>query len=826
MTLRHDVRYAIRLLRREPGYALLAVLTMALGIGVATTLFSVTYGVMMKPLPWPDPDRVVRLTEMRKGQQGRIRGTITNGAYLAWREQASTVEAIGGYSVVPGASTLSRGEGEPLRVQVGRATASLFEVLGVRPIRGRLFTEADTPSGFRRGTPPDPAVIILSYSLWQDWFGGRDDAVGSVVRADDMPVTIAGVMPPGFTFPDRDTRAWLPMTIGSVMTDSGFQRMMIFGALARLKPGVSPQQAAAEGTARARSAPDPGFTAVAMFGSTAPAEVAVTRAADAMTAEVRPALQILLAAVALLLATATANVGGLQLARATARRREIAVRAAIGAGRARIVRQLVVESGVVAAAGAAAGMALVVALHRALPALLPPDFPRVGDIAIDPHVLAFALAIVAGTSVGCGLLPAAELARVNVAEALADDSAASAAGAWRSRTARWRTGVMAAQIAVACVLLVGAALLARSFVALTRADRGYDADHVLTARVDLPRRYDGPARAAFADRVVERIRSSPGVVHAAAGNALPFMSAGGTFGFKMPSPTNPSVTLQAQTLTRVVSPGYFQAMRLRLAAGRLLADADTLTTRPVIVVNRSFAQRYLGSSPLGTRVPLTFGEGRPDCDVVGIVDDMRQGDVTDPPAPEAFASYRQMPTRLLNAALFFVVRTGDDPTPHAAALRTAVREVDESVAVDSIVTLDERVMTSLAKPRLYAALLTGFAIAALAIAGVGLFGVLSYSVAQRSREIGVRTALGAQRGDVIALVLRQAMAVALVGVAAGLFASFALSAYLAAFLYGVAAHDPAIFVACAVGVVIVAACACVVPARRAAAVDPVVALKG
>jgi putative ABC transport system permease protein len=552
----------------------------------------------------------------------------------------------------------------------------------------------------------------------------------------------------------------------------------------------------------------------------------VTPAADAMTAEVRPALQILLAAVALLLATATANVGGLQLARATVRRREIAVRAAIGAGRARIVRQLVVESSVLAAAGACAGMALVVALHRALPALLPPDFPRVGEIAIDPHVLAFALAIVAATSVVCGLLPAAQLARVDVAAALAEESAASAAGAWRSRSARMRSAVMAAQIAVACVLLVGAALLARSFVALMRADRGYDPSHVLTARVDLPRRYDGAARAAFADRVIERIRSSPRVVHAAAGNALPFVSGGGSVGFKMPSPSNPSVMLQVQTLTRLVSPEYFHALRLRLIAGRLLSDADTLTTRPAIVVNRSFAQRYLGSSPLGARVPLAFGEGRPDGDVVGIVDDMRQGDVTDPPAAETFASYRQMPARLLNGPLVFIVRTDDDPTRHAAALRTAVREQDGAAPVDSIVTLDERVMTSLAKPRLYAALLIGFAVAALAIAGVGLFGVLSYSVSQRSREIGVRTALGAQRGDVIALVLRQATAVALAGVAAGLLASFASSAYLAAFLYGVASHDPATFAAAGVTVIVVAGLACVVPARRAAAVDPVVVLKG
>jgi putative ABC transport system permease protein len=675
-----------------------------------------------------------------------------------------------------------------------------------------------------RGAYPDPHVIIISHALWHDWFGGRDDAIGTVMRLDDLPVTVIGVMPRGFAFPDAETRAWLPMPIGSVI-DQGVQRITIFGALARLKSGVSPQQAAAEATARARTAPDPGFAAVGMFGSNAPPDIEVTAARDAMTADVRPAIVLLLAAVALLLATATANVGSLQLARATTRRREIAVRSAIGAGGARIVRQLIVESALVGLAGGAAGVALAIALHRALPSLLPADFPRTGDIAVNAPVLVFALVVSLVTSVACGLLPAIPATRLDLAGVLAEDGAASTGGAWQSRSGRLRTIIMASQIAVACLLLVGAVLLSRSFVALMHADRGYDPANILTARLDLPRRYDGARRVAFADSVVERLRATAGVVHVAAANTLPFLTIGNMTAFSMPSPTDPAIKQQVSALTRLVGPEYFQTLRLRLRQGRLLTDADTLTTRPVIVVNRTFADRYLGPAPLGARVPMTFGDGRPDCDVVGIVDDMRQASVTDGRTAEMFVSYRQLPNRLVNGSLILVVRTADDPAAHVSMLRAAVREQDSTVVADSIMTLEERVMTSLAKPRLYAVLLTGFAMAALAIAGVGLFGVLSYGVAQRSREIGVRTALGAQPRDIVVLVLKHAAAVAIAGVAIGLWASFALTKYVAAFLYGVTAHDAVSFVVVAGLLIVVAAIACVVPARRAARIDPMIVLR-
>jgi predicted permease len=422
-------------------------------------------------------------------------------------------------------------------------------------------------------------------------------------------------------------------------------------------------------------------------------------------------------------------------------------------------------------------------------------------------------------------LPAFEASRVDVMHALAEESAASTGGAWRSRAARLRAVVMGAQVAVACLLLVGAALLGRSFVALMHADRGYDPASILSARVDLPRRYTPPQRVAFADAASARLGGAPGVVAAAVGNALPFVSMGGVIVFEMPSPNDPGVKLQVQATSRLVGTQYARAMGLRLVMGRWLLDSDTETTRPAIVVNRSFAQKYLGDNPIGMRVPMSFGEGRPDGDVVGLVEDMRQADVTDGPAAEVFVSYRQMPARLANGPMVLVMRTSDDPMAHVSAMRTAVREQDPSIALDSIMTMEERVATSLAKPRLYALLLTGFAVAALAIAGVGLFGILSYSVAQRSREIGVRSALGAQLSDIVALVLGQAMIVCAIGVAFGLAVAFALTRYLGSLLYGVTRGDVVSYVSVAVAVTVAVAIACFVPARRAARVDPIAVLR-
>jgi putative ABC transport system permease protein len=555
---------------------------------------------------------------------------------------------------------------------------------------------------------------------------------------------------------------------------------------------------------------------------------------QAITADVRPAILVLLAAVALLLVTATANVASLQLARATTRRREMAVRAAIGAGPRRIVRQLLIENAIVGLCGGAAGLALAAGLQQVLPLLLPAGFPRLDAVALDMRVLSFALAVSILASVACGLLPAWHTRRVNLVETLSEDGLAPIGGAMRSPMARTRALIMAGQVAIACLLLVGAALLTRSFVSLVRADRGYDPVNVLTARLPFPPGYPAERRIQQLDALLERLRVVPGVTHAAYGTALPFVSFGGFTAFTMRSPVNPDVELNVQAAQRVVSSDYFSGMRLRLVAGRTLTDADTTATPPAIVVNRTFARQYLGERPLGFHIPqrgkraggIRFADEHADWEVVGVVDDMRQ-DVDSPLMPEIFASFKQITTETTNVGFdpILVVRTAADPTTYVSTLRRLVQEQVPALALDPVMTMEDRVMTSLAKPRLYAVVLALFGVFALLIAGVGLFGALSFSVAQRTREIGVRSALGAQTRDIIALVLRQMIWIVGIGVLFGLAAALSGGRLLSAFLYGISPHDPLTFVAVPIVIVVVAAVACLVPARRAAKVDPLTALR-
>jgi putative ABC transport system permease protein len=825
--LMQDLRYGVRLLRRQPGFAAVAILTMALGIGATTVLFSVAYGVLLKPLPWAGADQLLRVTETRQGRAGRVLGTVSNGTFLAWRDRPSTIEDLGGWLTQTATLQAVSGAGDPVRVPIVPTTPSLFPILKVRPLVGRLFNEGE-------GARDQPGLVILSYGLWQERFGGRPEIVGHLLQLDDKPYTIVGVMPREFAFPDRDTRAWTAWSVPPVTGQGGVLVGVIFRAIARLRAGATPAQAAAEATSRARSAPDLGVAARALFGAVGPIDVSAVPELQAITADVRPAILVLLAAVALLLVTATANVASLQLARATTRRREMAVRAAIGAGQRRIVRQLVIENTIVGLCGGAGGLVLAAGLQQLLPSLLPAGFPRLDAVALDLRVLSFALGVSVLASVACGLLPAWHTRRVNLVETLSEDGVASISGALRSPMARTRALIMIGQVAIACMLLVGAALLTRSFVSLVRADRGYDPVNVLTARLPLPAGYPAERRSELLETLLERLRVVPGVTHAAYSTALPFVSSGGFSAFSMRSPRNPDVEIQVQATQRFVSPDYFAAMRLRLIAGRTLSDADTTATPPAIVVNRTFARQYLGEHPLGFHIPqrgpraggLRFPDERADWEVVGVVDDMRQDSVDAPLQPEIFASFKQIvPTGIRNFDPILVVRTTADPTTYVSTLRGLVHEQAPALALDSVMTMDDRVMTSLARPRLYAVVLAGFGVFALLVAGVGLFGVLSFSVAQRTREIGVRSALGAQAHDIVALVLGQALWIVGIGVPIGLAAAVAGVRLLSAFLYGISPHDALTFVAVPIVIAAVGAVACLVPARRAAKVDPLTALR-
>jgi putative ABC transport system permease protein len=817
-----DLRHAFRILNRERGYASVAILAIALGIGATTTLFSVTYGVLLKPLPWPQPDRLVRLEERRGGRTGRVPWTITNGTYLAWRDSSATVEAIGGWTSQ--SSTFSDG-GEPERIRVSRLTPSVFGVLDARALAGRVFEPQDAATR-------QVETVILSHGFWQRRFGGAADIVGRSVRIDQQPYTVVGVMPASFAFPDRQTQLWLPSYISQVHSEDGKSiSLQIFGAIARMKPGVTPAQVSAEGTARARAARDPGTTALALFGSADPPTIGATPALDVVVAEVRPAIRVLLAAVMLLFVTAVASVATVQLARVARRKREMTVRAALGASTARLARQWLTESVVIGAAGGAAGIAGAAAIISALPAILPADFPRLSDITLDWRVGFASSAATLAAIVICGLVPAVQARRIDLVQSLADDNRAPVGGGMRTPVARLRAIIMAGQIAVACILLVGAGLLGRTVQSLINIDRGYQPGNLLTARLPLPSGSSYEKTGALLRAIDDRLQALPGVTHASFGNALPLVSAGSLTGLNVRLPRDPSTLAKVQSLHRTVDPAYFATMGVRLRAGRFLADSDSETSQPVLVVNKSFADQYLGDNPVGRRLPLSLYR-QAEWEIVGVVDDMKQGGLqnagfvstADAAQPEMFSSYRQFGT-MRPDSIFFVTRTAGNPSALAPAVRAIVRELAPELVLDSVMSMDDRLISSLSRPRAYALVLGGFAAFALAIAAVGLFGVLSYSVAQRSREIGVRTALGAQTRDVVALVLRSGLAITGAGLAAGLAVAALLVTTLSKILYGVSPYDPLTFVAVPLMLASAAALACIAPARRAARIDPIRALR-
>jgi putative ABC transport system permease protein len=815
-----DLIYGLRLLRAQRGTAALTVLTIALGVGAVTTLFSVAHGVLLRPLSWASGDGLVRVIESRGGRQGRVPGTMMNGTYLAWAETPQTIEAIGGWT--SGSVTLT-GVGDATRVTVTNVTPSLLHVLGAQPLRGRLFMPADAGNGnWRRA--------ILSQAFWEQRFGASEDIVGQTIVLEGAPATVVGIMPRSFRFPTADTQMWLPFSVAEVDAPNGVKRGQIFSALARLKPGVSMAQAAAEANARASAAPDPGLVAISLFGAKEPVLMTLVDANEAATADVRPAIVILLIAAALLFVTAIANVANMQLARAIARRRELTIRAALGAGTARLSRQLLIENSVVGFAGAAGGVLLSAALHRVMPSLLPAGFPRADEIAIDGRVLAFGAILAVIATIAAGVLPVLQARRLDIACALSDGSLASA-GAGRGRLAIVRLLIAGSQVAVTSLLVIGAVLLTRSFLARMSADRGYDSTNVLTASVPFPAGYSFEQRQQARLRLLERLRERPGISHAAFSTGVPLISSGGFASFNFVTPIT-GTPIQAETMRRVVTPEYFGALGVRIRAGRALNDADTVGAPTAVVVNRSFVRKYLDDMPIEKAVGVSLGSAavrgtKPEgpATVVGVADDIRQETVEAPEQPEMFVSMWQLGEAALGPSSIVVIRTVDEPMSYVETLRSAVREIDPGIALDGVMTLEERVGQSLSRPRVYAVLLGGFAIFALVIAGAGLFGVLSFSVTQRARELAVRTALGATRTAVIGVALKQVAVATIAGLVAGLAAAAVLSNNLAPFIYGVSTRDWLSFGIAPLLLLLMGVAACVVPARRVAHTDPVQVLR-
>ena len=795
-----DLRFAIRGLRRRPGHTVVSALTMALGIGAVTLLFTVASGVLFDPLPWPQAERLVKLEESREGGNDRITGILTNGTYLTWRDNASTLEELGGWQA--DRRTLV-GTGQTRRLQTAKVTPSLFRLLGARPQLGSLFVEHEDRD----------AKIILSMSLKRQLLGESQDVLGQVIVLDDEPFEVVGVMPSTFSFPDRDTLAWTPLSIGPVIGDDPETRTMtMFRAIGRLRPGASPAAAAAEGTARGRQAPDPGMVAMAVFGSNGPVEVRAERLLDSVVADVKPAILVFMAAVGLLLITATANVASLLLARATDRHREIAVRSALGAGSGRLARQFLIEGSLLALLGGAGGLALAAVLFRSLPRLLPADFPRVDELTMDLRVLVVAAAVSMASGIVFGLVPLLHCRRLPITGALAGAVAATAKGS----TTRARAAIIVAQVAIACTLLIAGSLLGRSFVSLLDFDRGYQTENLLTARLIMPDgAFTGAQRANLLDRLNERLSAHRGVVHAGIVNFLPLTAGDAMAGFTLPTADDPEA--RASASIRVVSPGYFASLGLRAVEGRVIDESDRAGSLPAVVVNETFARRYLPEGALDRSLP----QGQ----VVGVVNDVRHRSATDPIQAELYLSYRQMEQGYGSSVAYLVARTGSDPIALVPDLRSIVREDDASLALESVETMETRLLSSLAQPRLVAVLLLGFATFALLVAAAGLFGVLSYSVVLRRREIGLRTALGASAGNILALFLRQGLGMTAGGVLLGVAMSLALTRLLGSLLFGVSSSDLLSYVAAPALLLLVAAQACLLPARRATRIQPQTTLR-
>jgi putative ABC transport system permease protein len=848
--LLRDLRHTLRLMWHDKAATAAALLTLALGIGATTALFSVVHGVLLQPLPYPSADRLVTIAEDR-GIPAPV-PIMINYTFHAWREAPKTIDALAAYN--SGSFTVTSG-GEPERIRGALVSPELFEMLGVSPALGRFLEKGSE----RAGAEP---TVVISHGLWQERFGSDPGAVGRTIQLDGRAHTIVGVARPDFYFPDRDARLWTPYLVPERSTNRNEVRIAAFSALARLAPGATPEQAAAEATAAARNsgAPAllgggpgpggprgpggpgggpraPGGPGGARQGGgpeggpqSAGPTVRVASMVNAMTARIRPALFVLSVGVVFVLLIGCANVANLFLSRGVARERELAVRAAMGADRRRLLSQLLSESVVTALIGGSAGLFLGWALVRVLPTLAPADFPRLADIRVDVTVLAFAAvaSIVAGLI--SGLIPALRASRVDLVGSLREGVGASSS----VRMARLRAGLLVAEAALAVMLLIGSGLLIRSFVRLVNVDAGYTADNVLMAQIFLPGAGGGPRRpdpavaartAALADRLLGRLSGVPGVTAAAAGNMAPLGNTMQIGAFDLPGVFNPDgspVIVRASQYS--VTPGYADALGLRLRQGRWLTDADRAAALQALVVNDAFVRAYLndGKPVIGRRFE---GLSQPGVttEIVGVVGDVLLGGLDTEPQPATYwPAGENFP---LLGRLFVLVRTTGDPSAIAPVLRQYVRDADPGAALDAVGPLSARVSSSVSQPRFAAAVLAAFALLALALAAVGLYGVLSYNVSRRQREIGVRAALGASRLDILRLVISQGLGVTVAGLLLGVAGAAGVTRLMQQLLFGVAPLDPMTFVAAPLVLAVVALAACLVPARRAARTDPAVALR-
>jgi putative ABC transport system permease protein len=804
-TLMQDIGYAMRGVLRRPGFATIVVLTIALGVGANAAIFSVVNGILLTPLPYPHAERVVSFSHEAP------QWLTSEPNFVDYHRELKSFDRLAAYTRIE-VTVTSSDESERLRLV--RGSDDFFPALGVRPLIGRTFTDDEY-------AVDPPRVVMISYGLWQRRFGADRTIVGKTISIGGMPRTVVGVMPPHFDFPEARTDLWTPLPRFRPDSLNGRNSNYLF-MVGRLKPGVTPEAAFAEANGMAkrfmRTFPD-------VFNPQSPLTPVIARVDDQLVGGTRPYLLALLGAVGFVLLIACVNVANLLLVRGEGRHKEMAVRTALGASHFRLLSQLLTETSVLAIASGAFGLLLAWAGDRALLAIAPPSIPRLDRVGLDWHVVAFTGVVAVVTALLIGLVPAWRTSRGNAADALKDGGrlVASHTGARGVRRV-----LVVAEVAFAVVTLTGAGVLLRSLWNLQSSDLGFDPRGTLTAKVSLSaREYSDERTTVFVNELLGKLRATPGVVAAGASGWLPVVDAGGLWGFEVDDKTfapgrGPSAVPQEAT------PGYFAAIGLRIVAGREFTDGDCASTLPVGIVSERFAESmWPGQSAIGHRFKLG-GRTPPWLTIIGVVRDIRSRGFGDLPEPTMYFAAAQSASDgfFTPRAMAIILRVTGDPMTFASPLRAAVRGFDRTVPVSEVRSLEQVVGTSVSNRRFNTGLLATFALLALLLAGIGTYGVISYGVSQRSYEIGVRMALGAESRSVLMLVMSEGVLLCAIGLVVGLAASIGVSQALKAMLVGVHAFDIPTVASTSVLLAVVAVVASVVPARRALRVSPTEALRG